>query len=138
MHMWFRGAKLIICFADSNSLLIGSFGGYGAQIAYSESLQKDSSHTDSWNVEITFGIGFKADIQLLFFSIGPKLSLELGVNGGVTIGGSTETSTSVSRSRGFTLSDPDEYDVFDVEVCTHVSWRSSICLTTCLLCLCRS
>ncbi len=95
-----------------------SFGGYGAEIAYSESLSTDKSHSDSWNVDITFGIGFKADISFKIFGIGSKLSLLIGLSGGVNVGGSTDTSTSVSRSRGFTLSDSDEYDVFDVEVCS--------------------
>jgi hypothetical protein len=111
-YTWFLGYDLY-----SKSFCC-SFGGYGAEIAYSESISTDKSHTDSWNVDITFGIGLKVDISFTVFGIGAKLSILIGVNGGVSVGGSTETSTSVSRSRGFTLSDSDEYDVFDVEVCT--------------------
>ncbi len=101
-----------------------SFGGGGTVISYTESLQTDVTHSESWTVEITFGIGFKADIELLLFSIGPTLSIELGVTGGVTVGGSTETTTSVARTRGFELADPDQYDVFDVEVCSDVTQPS--------------
>ncbi len=95
-----------------------SFGGYGAEIAYSESLSTDTTHSDSWSIEVSVGVAFKADLELLFFSIGPTFSFEVGVTTTDVVGESTETSKSVSRSRGFALSDPEEYDVFDVEVCS--------------------
>ncbi len=58
-----------------------------------------------------------ADMTLLLFKIGPHIKLGLTLGGGFTKSQSFQADKSVSRSRGFTLSDGDEYDVFDVQVC---------------------
>ncbi len=56
------------------------------------------------------------DLNLLLFSIGPVVKFGLTVGGGYSKSNSVERDQSVSRTRGFALSDPDEYDAFDVQV----------------------
>jgi hypothetical protein len=47
---------------------------------------------------------------------GPHLKFTLIIGGGFSKSTSVENDKSVSRTRGFSLSDGDEYDVFDVQV----------------------
>ncbi len=93
-----------------------SFGGYGASISYSESLQKDKFSSTADTTAFTIELGFSTDIQLLVFSIGPTLSLSIGGSFTRSYTSTEDESSSKTRNRGFTLSDSDEYDVFDVEV----------------------
>ncbi len=93
-----------------------SFGGYGASISYSESSSADSSSTTSLKREGSVMVTYNIDTHHLLVSTGPHVKLEL--HGGSTAGYTTGTqkSKSISRTRGFTLSDDDEYDAFDVQV----------------------
>jgi hypothetical protein len=93
-----------------------SFGGYGASISYSESVSNDSSSTESFSVDFSATLSANIDIELLAFSIGPHLKFSITRGGGFSKSTSVENDKSVSRTRGFSLSDGDEYDVFDVQV----------------------
>jgi hypothetical protein len=93
-----------------------SFGGYGASISYSESVSKDWSNSQSFSVDFSGTVSANIDIELLAFSIGPHLKFSITLGGGFSKSTSVENDKSISRTRGFSLSDGDEYDVFDVQV----------------------
>ena len=77
----------------------------------------DSSQSDSTSVDVSASASITADISLLVFSIGPQLKFAITLGGGLSTATTIQKDKSVSRTRGFTLSDGDEYDVFDVQVC---------------------
>ncbi len=76
----------------------------------------DTAHTEGFSVDFSASFSVDIDITLLFFSIGPHIKFNIGIGGGFSKSSSVENDKSVSRSRGFSLSDGDEYDVFDVQV----------------------
>jgi hypothetical protein len=101
-----------------------SFGGYGAAISYSESTSTDSSHSDKSDVTYSVTGSADADFTLLMFSIGPHLKFKVTSTHGSSNSSSVQKNKSVSRTRGFSLSDGDEYDVFDVQV---YRWARDCC-----------
>ncbi len=96
--------------------MVHSFGGYGASISYSETSSKEISRSDSESFEVSGSFSINIDIELLIFSIGPHLKFAVTIGGGYSETTKKQTTHTVSRKRGFTLSDPDEYDYFDVQV----------------------
>ena len=95
---------------------LDSFGGYGASISYSEAISNDNSQSVTYSNDFSFAAGFNFELNALIFSIGPVIKVGVSVGGGFSKFSSVERDQSVSRTRGFTLSDPDEYDAFDVQV----------------------
>ncbi len=131
-------SKVALCFRSLLVLLFRSFGGYGASISYSESTSTDLSHSNSFNADFTATASLDLDIQLLMFSIGPHIKFKLTLGGGFSKTMSDQSGESVSRTRGFSLSDGDEYDVFDVQVFhllySWTCWRTQFFLVHLLLC----
>ncbi len=103
----------LTCFIFSS---FQSFGGYGASISYSDASAVETSKTVSSSVDFSVVANVNVGIKFAVFSIGPTINLGLNGGGGFTKGSSSNHGISKSRSRGFSLSDSDEYDSFDVQV----------------------
>ena len=106
------------------TLCICSFGGYGASISYSQSDSIDSSLSSSVNVDFSLSLARNDNLQVLIIQTGPVLKSSMSAGGGFSKSTGQQNDKSVSRTRGFSLSDGDEYDVFDVQVRTHLEVES--------------
>ena len=102
--------------------MIPCFGGVGAVIAYSDSGEAERVDAVSTSEILSTEVGLKFEMNFIVVALGLQLATDIGYAGEREKSSSIETSTVVARSRSFALGDPDDGDVFDVQV----SWYSFI------------
>jgi hypothetical protein len=97
--------------------LYNSFGGVGAIIAYSDTMEKETVDVASSSEVLSTEVGLKAEAKVIFGGVGFTLAAEIGYVGEFETSRSTEKSQVKARSRSFALGDADDGDFFDVQVC---------------------
>ena len=96
-----------------------SFGGVGAIIAYSDTMENEKVDVTSSSEVLSTEVGFKTEVTILFGGVGFTLAAEIGYVGEFETSRSTEKSQVKARSRSFALGDADDGDYFDVQVCEY-------------------
>ncbi len=94
-----------------------SFGGVGATISYSESLEYATDNSESENELNEFEAGVNANVDALITTFGFTIAAQIGYAGTREDSRSTTSLSSKARTRSFVLGDPDDGDYFDVQVC---------------------
>ncbi len=98
-------------------------------IAYSDSAESEQVDTNFKSQLLSTEVGLKAEAKVLISALGFSIATELGYAGEREGGSSTEKSSVKARSRSFALGDPDDGDVFDVQVLRLLqngSWLANI------------
>ena len=103
--------------AAIDCLCVASFGGVGATISYSESLEHATDNSESQSELNEFEAGLNANVDVLITALGFTISAQIGYAGTRETSRSTTSSSSKARTRSFVLGDPDDGDYFDVQVC---------------------
>ena len=93
-----------------------SFGGVGAVIAYSESLEKgqDDALSTSTIDDLTTGVNSHASVRIT--KAGPTVDLLVETSSSRETSSSSGSSSVKAHTRSFALGDPDDGDYFDVQV----------------------
>ena len=94
-----------------------SFGGVGAIIAYSDTMENEKVDVTSSSNVLSTEVGLKTEAKLIFGGPGFTIAAEIGYVGERETSKSTERSQVKARSRSFALGDADDGDFFDVQVC---------------------
>jgi hypothetical protein len=100
--------------------LCNSFGGVGAIIAYSDTMENEKVDVTSSSNVLSTEVGLKAEAKLIFGGPGFTIAAEIGYVGERETSESTEKSQVMARSRSFALGDADDGDYFDVQVCESI------------------
>ncbi len=102
-------------FAESSCLC--SFGGVGATIAYTDTMEVENVTVVSSSEVLSTEVGLKAETTVIVLIAGFSLAAEIGYTGEFETSRSTEKGNVQARSRSFVLGDADDGDYFDVQVC---------------------
>ncbi len=98
------------------SVDFNSFGGMGAIISYSDTMENETADAASTSEVLSIEVGLKTDTKFIIGGPGFTIAAELGYVGERETSSSTELSQVKARSRSFSLGDADDGDVFDVQV----------------------
>jgi hypothetical protein len=98
------------------SVYFNSFGGMGAIISYSDTMENETVDAASTSEVLSIEVGLKTDTKFIIGGPGFTIAAEIGYVGERETSTSTELSQVKARSRSFSLGDADDGDVFDVQV----------------------
>ncbi len=94
-------------------------------IAYSDSGEWEQVAATSKGVLLSEEGGFKGEVKVLFTSVGVLVVTDAGTATERETSTASEEASVKARSRSFALGDPDDGDVFDVQVGHSSNSRSS-------------